>query len=169
MLKSQNTHQITKGKTHTILRLIGCCLPIMLLGFLSGLSTSKEIETWYSYLQKPSFNPPNYLFGPVWSLLYLLMGISLSIIIGNPSSQVRKISIILFAIQFTLNLCWSYIFFNLHSTGWAFIEIILMWLFILSMIISFYRVNKTAGILQIPYLIWVSFASILNYNIYILN
>ena len=154
---------------NAFVRGIACIVVIVLLGFLSGLSTSTEIQTWHVYLQKPSFNPPNYIFGPVWSLLYILMGISFSIIIGSAHNRSRTFAIRIFVIQFILNLCWSYIFFNLHFLGWAFIEIILMWVAILTMIICFYKVNKTAALLQIPYFLWVSFASILNYNIYLLN
>ncbi len=164
-----NTTNIRSTNTHALVRGIACSVPIILLGFLSGMSTTSEIANWYSQLQKPSFNPPNFIFGPVWSALYILMGISLSIIIGKGSNRIRTISITLFVIQFVLNLCWSYIFFNLHQTGWAFMEILLMWLTILAMIISFYKLHKTAALLQIPYLIWVSFASILNYTIYVLN
>lgn len=164
-----DTTNIRSANTNALVRGIACSVPIILLGFLSGMSTTSEIATWYSYLQKPSFNPPNFIFGPVWSALYILMGISLSIVIGKISSRLRTISITLFVIQFVLNLCWSYIFFNLHQTGWAFIEIVFMWIMILLMIVSFYKVHKTAAWLQIPYLIWVSFASILNYSIYVLN
>lgn len=164
-----DTTNIRSTNSNDLVRGIVCSVPIILLGFLSGMSTTSEIANWYSYLQKPSFNPPNFIFGPVWSALYILMGISLSIVIGKTSSRIRTISITLFVTQFVLNLSWSYIFFNLHLTGWAFIEIIFMWAMILLMIVSFYKVHKTAALLQIPYLIWVSFASILNYSIYVLN
>jgi tryptophan-rich sensory protein len=163
-----NTANITSNNK-ALVRAIALSIPIILLGFLSGMSTTTEIQTWYVYLQKPSFNPPNYIFGPVWSLLYILMGISLSIIIGAAPSRMRTMAILIFIVQFILNLGWSYIFFNLHLTGLAFIEIILMWVAIISMINYFYKVNKTAALLQIPYALWVTFASVLNYSIYVLN
>jgi len=146
-----------------------CSVSILFLGFLSGMSTTTEIQTWHVYLQKPSFNPPNYIFGPVWSILYILMGVSLSIILGKQSNRERTNALLFFALQFILNLGWSFIFFNLHLTGWAFIEIVVLWILILFMIIRFYKISKTAALLQIPYLLWVSFASILNYSIYSIN
>lgn len=142
---------------------------IVLLGFLSGLSTMNEIKMWYAQLAKPSFNPPNFIFGPVWTMLYILMGISFSIVIAQPHSPLRKRAVTLFIAQFILNLAWSSLFFNFHLIGSALIEIIVMLVVILFMVLSFYKVNRLAGILQIPYLIWVSFATILNSYIYILN
>ncbi len=142
---------------------------VLLLGFLSGFSTINEIQNWYTTIIKPSFNPPDFLFGPVWTLLYILMGISLSIIINDKPSFQRTKAIGIFFFQFTLNLCWSFIFFKAHLLGWAFVEILVMWLSILIMIIWFYRLNRTTGLLQIPYLLWVSFASVLNGSIYYLN
>ncbi|MFN8115039.1 MAG: TspO/MBR family protein [Bacteroidia bacterium] len=120
-------------------------------------------------MNKPSFNPPNYLFGPVWTTLYILMGISLYMILQSDSNELRKKAVTIFSIQLFLNFCWSFIFFNFQSLGLAFVEIILMWISILTMIIIFYKINKTAALFQIPYLLWVSFASILNGSIWYLN
>jgi tryptophan-rich sensory protein len=152
-----------------ILQVAGCILLTMSIGGLSGFATIAGVNGWYKTLQKPGFNPPNSIFGPVWSLLYLLMGISLALILGQEKSKERSNSIRAFALQMLLNFFWSVIFFNLHAVGWALIEIILMWLSILTMIILFYRVNKPAALLQIPYICWVSFASILNVAIFHLN
>lgn len=152
-----------------LLKGIFISVTIVLLGFLSGLLTMNEIKIWYASLNKPSFNPPNFIFGPVWTMLYILMGVSLSIIIAQENSKLRTRSITLFLIQFILNLAWSSLFFNFHLIGSALIEIIAMLLVILLMVLNFYKVNRIAGILQIPYLIWVSFATILNLYIYILN
>ena len=141
----------------------------LVFGGLGGIVTSGEIANWYAGLHKPSFNPPNYLFGPVWSLLYLLMGISLYLIWKEPASSAKTKSIIIFFIQFALNFCWSFIFFKFHQTGIAFAEIILMWIFILLTIISFSKLSKTAAWLLVPYIAWVSFASLLNCSIWQLN
>ena len=140
----------------------------LIVGGLSGYFTASNIATWYVTLNKPFFNPPNYLFGPVWTVLYLMMGISLGMIINAKHSN-KNNSLIIFSIQLVLNFFWSVIFFSLQSPGWAAIEIIAMWLSIIYMIRNFYKINKWAGWLQIPYLLWVTFASVLNISIYVLN
>jgi tryptophan-rich sensory protein len=140
----------------------------LIVGGLSGYFTASNIATWYVTLNKPFFNPPNYLFGPVWTVLYLMMGISLGMIINAKHKNKNK-SLIIFSIQLVLNFFWSVIFFSLQSPGWAAIEIIAMWLSIIYMIRNFYKINKWAGWLQIPYLLWVTFASVLNISIYVLN
>lgn len=146
-----------------------CSLIILIIGFFSGFSTSNEIQTWYVTIIKPDFNPPNFIFGPVWTLLYILMGISLTLIASQKPSVDRTKAITIFIIQFILNLCWSIIFFKMHEIGWALVEIVFMWVSILIMIVWFYRLQRTAALLQIPYLVWVSFASVLNGSIYFLN
>lgn len=152
-----------------IINLILCIVICMALGSLSGLFTVNEIKTWYSTINKPSWNPPNFIFAPVWTSLYLLMGISLGIIINKSKSPERTKAIILFIIQFVLNFFWSLIFFKFHHLLFAFIEIILMWFAILLTIISFSKINKIAAWLLVPYIAWVSFASILTYTIWQLN
>ena len=151
------------------LKLSLCILSTLLIGGISGFATASSINGWYVTINKPSFNPPNYLFGPVWTSLYILMGISLYIILQSDSNELRKKAVTIFSIQLFLNFCWSFIFFNFQNLGFAFVEIILMWISILTMIIIFYKINKTAAFLQIPYLLWVSFASILNGSIWYLN
>ncbi len=151
------------------LKLSLCILSTLLIGGISGFATASSINGWYVTINKPSFNPPNYLFGPVWTTLYILMGISLYMILQSDSNELRKKAVTIFSIQLFLNFCWSFIFFNFQSLGLAFVEIILMWISILTMIIIFYKINKTAALLQIPYLLWVSFASILNGSIWYLN
>jgi len=139
------------------------------LGSLGGIFTVAEIPNWYAGLNKPFFNPPNWLFGPVWTLLYLLMGISLYLIWKLSSSEERTRAIWLFSIQFVLNFFWSIIFFKYHLLGWAFVEIMAMWIFILLTILQFKQLSNWAAYLMIPYLLWVSFASILNASIWWLN
>ena len=131
----------------------------LIIGGISGYFTASNIEHWYATLNKPTFNPPNYLFGPVWTSLYVLMGISFFLIWN--SSKVNKNKLIsLYLFQLRLNFIWSFIFFKFHALGLAAIEIIILWLSILIMIIQFYKCNKWAGLINIPYLLWVSFASI---------
>jgi benzodiazapine receptor len=151
------------------LKLILCILIPLAIGSISGFATATGIKSWYVTLNKPFFNPPNYLFGPVWTILYLLMGISIYMILQTPKTDIRKKAIIIFCIQLGLNFLWSFLFFKFQLVGIAFIEILLIWASILTMIITFYKLNKTAALLQIPYLMWVSFASVLNGAIWWLN
>lgn len=138
------------------------------LGGLSGIVTSGEITTWYPTIIKPSWNPPNWIFGPVWSLLYIMIGVAFALIWHSEKLDKRK-AYRLFTIQFCLNLAWTPIFFNFHQIGFAFIEIIFMLIFIYLTIIEFYKINRNAAYLLLPYAIWVSFATILNGTIYWLN
>jgi benzodiazapine receptor len=153
----------------TLFSLFICLLIPLTIGGLSGFFTSSGINDWYVTLNKPSFNPPGYLFGPVWTLLYLLMGISLFIIWESPIGQIRTNALIIFTIQILLNFAWSFLFFKFRLPGLALIEIVMIWISILVMIILFSRVSKPAAYLQIPYLLWVSFATILNAAIWLLN
>jgi benzodiazapine receptor len=151
------------------LKLLLCIIIPLAIGAFSGIATTSGIDTWYVNIEKPSFNPPNYLFGPVWTTLYILMGISFYMILQAQKNELRKKAIAVFCIQLFLNFWWSFIFFKYQLLGLAFIEIILIWLSIAAMIIIFFEINKTAALLQIPYLLWVSFASVLNGTIWLLN
>lgn len=139
------------------------------IGSLGGLFTISEIPGWYAGLQKPSFNPPNWLFGPVWSMLYLLMGISFYLIWKQPVSAVRNVGLTLFVIQFILNFFWSILFFNQHMIAAALLEMVFMWIFILLTMIWFAKLSPTASWLLLPYLCWVSFATVLTAAIWKLN
>ncbi len=156
--KGWDIHEIVKA-----LLLIMICA---LAGFIGSKFTQTGPDSWHAQLIKPVFNPPNWLFGPVWTTLYILMGIALYLAIRN---KVEKKGIILFASQLVLNTLWSIIFFGMHNILLACIEIIILWIFILLTIIEFYKKSKTAAYLMIPYILWVSFASILTLSIYILN
>lgn len=149
--------------------IIAIAIPLM-VGATSGFFTISGVESWYQTIQKPSWNPPNWIFGPVWTTLYVMMGIALFLVWKEDTSEeLKKIAIGLFAVQLTLNFFWSFIFFNQQQPGWALVEIIAMWFFILLTIFAFAQVNKTAAWLLVPYISWVSFASILNYTIWQLN
>lgn len=139
------------------------------VGFVSGKITRENIISWYPLLEKPSFTPPNYLFGPVWTILYLLMGISLYLVVRQPASPNRTKALTLFSIQLLLNFWWSVFFFRFHLIAIALIDIILLLVFIILMIRSFLKLNKLAANLQWPYLAWVSFATALNMAIWVLN
>jgi len=150
-------------------QLFVCLLLPLIVGGVSGFATTGDLQEWYPNLVKPSFNPPNFLFGPVWTTLYLLMGGSLFMIWRLPSTVARRNALIVFGVQMFLNFWWSIIFFSWHEMGWASVEIVLLWLSILAMIFSFKQLKPIAGYLQIPYLLWVSFATLLNASLWWLN
>jgi len=153
-----------------ILKLIGIIIICQLAGFIGSLFTTPAIPTWYKTLTKPSFNPPNSIFSPVWITLFLLMGISLFLVWQkNHKDRKVKIALLFFAVQLVLNILWSILFFGLKSPLGAFIEIIILWFAILLTIIKFFKVSKPAGLLLLPYILWVSFAALLNFSIWNLN
>ena len=137
-------------------------------GAIGGIFTTSAIPTWYTTLNKPGFNPPNWLFGPAWTILYILMGIALYLVWIQDKKN-KKIAYIFFFTQLVMNALWSFIFFGAHDLGWAFVEIVVLWLAILGTTIAFYRILKPAAYLLIPYILWVTFASILNFAIWRLN
>ncbi len=148
---------------------ISILLPL-LVGAIAGMFTSSGVTGWYAIANKPWFNPPNWIFAPVWTMLYILMGISLFIIWKSETDKILKqTAVTLFIIQLTLNFFWSFVFFKLQLPGWAFAEIILMWVMILLTIIWFGKISSTAAWLLVPYICWVSFAAVLNYSIWKLN
>ncbi len=142
---------------------ISICLSI---GFIAGMFTSSAISSWYAGLIKPSFNPPNWIFGPVWTLLYVLMGVALYLVWTKP---VSKLAITFFVIQLALNFLWSFLFFYFKNPLAALIDIVLLLIMIILTMMQFYPVSKTAAFLFIPYALWVCFAAILNFSIYYLN
>jgi translocator protein len=148
--------------------LIGFIILCNLIGSIGALWNSSD-GNWFKDLKKPNFNPPNWIFGPVWTLLFTLMGITLYIVWTAPSSEIRTIALALFWTQFIFNVLWSYLFFGIHNPFLAFIEIILLLILIIATGIYFYSVNRFAGYLLIPYFLWVIFASFLNYTLWKLN
>ncbi len=151
------------------LTFVYCIALPMATGAIAGYVTFQNVQTWYPDLRKPSFNPPNAVFGPVWTILYLLMGISLYLIIREPTSAKRRLALVLFGVQLFFNFWWSILFFRFHAIGIALLDIVLLWLFIILMIRQFYQVSGKAANLQWPYLAWVSFAGVLNFSIWYLN
>jgi len=143
------------------------CLTI---GGLSGFATSGSINSWYVGINKPIFNPPGWIFGPVWTVLYTLMGVSAGVIWNQGTDQKRvKTALSVFGIHLLLNGAWSLIFFGLQQPMWAFFEIIILFISILYFTNLFYRIKPIAGWIQVPYILWVSFASVLNGAIAWLN
>lgn len=147
---------------------VGTCLAI---GYISSNVTKSGTEVWFPTLIKPSFNPPAALFAPVWSFLYILMGISAGLIWAeiDRKNELVRTALTFFAIQLALNALWSILFFGLKNPLLALIEIVILWLMIYETYIKFGKINRFAGYLLIPYLLWVSFATVLNASIWWLN
>ena len=140
------------------------------MGFLASIATQSSVDTWYTTLEKPFFTPPNYLFGPVWTVLYVLMGISAGIVWNKGLHHVWvKTALYHFVFQLLINALWSLVFFSLQKIMIAFLTIITLLILILLTIKWFKVVNKTAAYLLIPYLLWVIYASALNFEIWRLN
>lgn len=153
----------------TVLKLFLSILLPLSIGAITGIFTARSIPTWYSTLNQPSFNPPNWVFGPVWTLLYIVLGTSFFLIWKAPQSRARSVAIIAFSAQMVLNFGWSFLFFYFNRIDLALAEIVLLWISILLMMVQFYRINPLSTYLNIPYLLWVTFASALNLAYYILN
>ena len=140
------------------------------VGYLGMLFTQEAVNTWYTTLAKPTFNPPNWIFAPVWTLIFILMALAASII------WQKRISIThfprtsaVYLIQLVLNVLWSFLFFYRHEIGMALIEILILLAVVIVNAQVFYKIDKTAGLLFLPYILWLAFATVLNYNIFILN
>ena len=162
-------------KINNTFKLIIAIIVSELAGIIGAFFTTPSIAGWYATLVKPALNPQAWVFGPVWTTLYALMGIAAFFVwssyakASEDKKQGIKIALVLFGIQLVLNTLWSIIFFGLHSTGGAFIEIVFLWLAILATIIAFYKISRPAAWLLVPYILWVSFAMYLNYAIWALN
>ena len=136
---------------------------------IGAVATVSSVDTWYPTLVKPPFNPPDWIFGPVWTFLYALIATAGWRVWRSPSGPMRRRGLVLYSLQLALNLLWSILFFGLHLTGLALVEILLLLVVIAVTGRIFYRVDCMAGLLFIPYLLWVGFASLLNFAIWILN
>ncbi|RZJ66744.1 MAG: tryptophan-rich sensory protein [Flavobacterium sp.] len=156
------------NKLTKIAIMVATCVGV---GYISGQVTQSSVNTWFPLLEKPSFNPPNWLFFPVWTTLYVMMGVAAGLVWGRIEIQREdtKKALLYFFIQLALNAAWSLLFFGLRNPMLALIEIALLWLMIYETFHKFIRLNKFAGWLFIPYLLWVSFAMVLNASIWYLN
>lgn len=148
--------------------IISIAIPFI-AGGIGSYFTYPAISSWYATLEKPFFSPPNFLFGPVWTILYLLMGFSFYLIWSGKVTLKQKQAIRFYFVQLILNTSWSIIFFGFKNPLLAFINIIFLWIFIFLTIKSFLSIKRPAGYLLLPYILWVSFAALLNFSIVILN
>jgi benzodiazapine receptor len=153
-----------------IWKLVVSIVACLAAGAIGSIFTRSAIPTWFATLEKPVFSPPNWLFAPVWTLLYILMGIAAFLVwrkgLGN--RQVRS-ALIVFLIQLILNTLWSVVFFGLESPLFGLVIISVLWVVILVTVIQFYKISRAASVLLWPYLLWVTFAAVLNYSIWLLN
>lgn len=154
------------GTTKIILSIILC----FIIAGIGGYATQSSVGTWYTELNKPSFNPPNWIFGPVWTLLYIMMGLSAGLVWkkGLENPLVKK-GLLIYLVQLGLNLSWSVVFFGNQEIFGALLVILALLFMIIMNILFFLKVNRIAGYLLVPYLFWVLFASFLNYEIWQLN
>jgi translocator protein len=152
------------------IKLVICLAACIGSGLIGSIFTRESISNWYIFLQKPAFTPPNWLFAPVWFLLYILMGIAVFLVWrkGLDQFHVRE-GIVIFIMQLVLNAGWSFAFFGLKSPVTGLIVIVPLWTAILLTIINFFRVSRTAAYLLVPYIVWVSYATVLTLTIYLMN
>ena len=155
--------------SNTLKLIISLVIPLV-IGGTAGYFTASGTGSWYQTINTPSWNPPNWVFGPVWTFLYILMGISLYLVWKKdlPAGE-KRMAYTFFALQLLFNFCWSFIFFNQHRIGLAFLDIVVLWVCLLVTIFLFARVSNVAAWLLVPYISWVSFAAILNFTIWKLN
>lgn len=159
-----------KFNLREIIRLIVSIIIVFIVGSIGTLFTLSKIPTWYASLIKPSWAPPNWLFGPVWTTLYVLIGVAFFLVWSKGLNRKDvQLALVIFAIQLILNLFWSIVFFGYESIFGGLIVIVFLWVSILVTIIVFYRISKPAGFLLVPYIVWVNIAGYLNYTVYILN
>jgi tryptophan-rich sensory protein len=156
-------------KRAEVVKLIICCSVPLAIGFAGSFFTANSMD-WYQTLAKPAFNPPSWVFAPVWTVLYLLMGISAFLVWRKePANAAVKVALSCFILQLVFNALWTPIFFGAKQPLIAFGDIVLLWLAIAATIICFHRINKLSAILLVPYIVWVSFAAVLNAAICMFN
>lgn len=156
-------------KFNPIAFVVNIAIPLA-IGATGAFFTASSVKTWYVTLSKPSFNPPNTIFAPVWTTLYIIIGIA-AYLVWQKRNTIKHFprTVSIYFIQLILNLMWSFIFFYAHQIGVALFEIVCLLLVVIINAVMFYKINRIAGLLFIPYILWVSFATVLTYNIFILN
>lgn len=165
-MPTQSIHHSQSTRWFGLLVALAVCFAAAALGTVANVS---EIRTWYVTLDKPSWTPPNWVFGPVWTILYALMAISAWIIWDRLGWRRAQPALALFGGQLLLNVAWSWLFFNQHSPGLAFADIAALWIAIAATLSVFARTSATAAGLLVPYLLWVTYAAALNYAIWMMN
>jgi len=157
---------------NSIPKFVGSVLLCEAVGATGSIYTYDSVRDWYPKLEKPSYTPPSWVFAPVWTLLYAMMGLSLYLASQRHTEEVSGVwraSRVLFGTQLALNALWSYVFFGRRAPGWALLEILFLWVAITATILAFFKISRTAALLLLPYLLWSSFAVVLNHSIWRLN
>jgi tryptophan-rich sensory protein len=155
-----------RRSTVTLILAVLLCLAA---GALGSLATASSVGTWYRQIEKPEWTPPSAVFGPVWTVLYVTMGVALWMVWRDGRGPRWRVAVAVFAAQLSINVAWSFLFFGLRSPGWALIDIVLLWLAIVATIVTFFRIRAAAGGLLVPYLLWVTYAGALNLAIWRMN
>ncbi|MBN1544010.1 tryptophan-rich sensory protein [Candidatus Woesearchaeota archaeon] len=155
------------GAFYEALKVAAAILICQLAGIIGSFFTASSVGAWYAALNKPAFNPPGWVFGPVWITLYTMMGISLYLVWRSGSRSWFVFGV--FGLQLVLNALWSILFFGFHAPGIAFAEITILWLSIMATTVLFFSISRAASYLLVPYLLWVSFAALLNFMLWRLN
>ncbi|MDD5152597.1 MAG: tryptophan-rich sensory protein [Candidatus Pacebacteria bacterium] len=160
-----------KRKFSSFLALIVSIAICEFAGIVGSFFTFSEIPTWYATITKPAINPPSWVFGPVWTTLFFLMGISAFLVWRKMETNREdvKMALSIFGFQLILNTLWSIIFFGMHNIGLALAEIVVLWLAIVWTIVEFYKLSRASAYLLLPYIVWVTFAGYLTYNLWVLN
>lgn len=153
----------------SIISLCGFIVICLAAGGVGAALTTSEIGGWYQTIVKPSWNPPAWIFGPVWTTLYILMGIAAWLVWLRSDNRQVRLPLIWFAIQLVLNFAWSPVFFRMHAMGLAFAVLVALWIAIATTMYLFFQRSTVAGLLLVPYLVWVSFAGVLNFTLWQLN
>ena len=156
-------------RVRSLAALIVATATCLVVGVSGSLVTATSVREWYPFIQKPWWTPPSAVFGPVWTVLYLLMGVSAWLIWRDAEGNARRSALLIFVTQLVLNGTWSYLFFGLRSPGWGALEIVLLWCSIVATMLAFARISRLAAGLLLPYLLWVSYAAALNFAIWNLN
>jgi translocator protein len=157
---------------NSIPKLVGSVLLCEAVGGIGSIYTYDSVRDWYPKLEKPSYTPPSWVFAPVWTLLYAMMGLSLYLASQRHTEEdggLWRASRMLFGTQLALNALWSYVFFGRRAPGWALLEILFLWVAITATMLAFFKISRTAALLLLPYLLWSSFAVGLNHSIWRLN
>lgn len=163
------TRSITPRNPRGAVALVASIAVTLGVGAVGGLATASSVTTWYAGLNKPAFNPPNAVFGPVWTTLYVLMAVAAWRVWRRASPLGAGPALMLYVAQLILNLGWSLIFFGLRQPGWAMIEVVCLLTAVAATTVAFWRSDRPAGLMMLPYAAWVGFASLLNLEIWRLN
>ena len=158
-----------RTRSFEIISLIVFLIVCLSVSGVGGAITATSVDTWYQALEKPAFNPPDWVFAPVWTALYLFMGVAAWRIWRFRALMAARIALLVFGLQLCLNVGWSFLFFGLQQINFGLVEIVILLFGIISNMILFWRLDRFAGLLFVPYVAWVSYATILNASLSFLN